>query len=381
MDPFSALLSRAQQEGASPAVLEIMRMLLVCGCPQDSVVPDDDEVPDFLFGTAALGNVVLDGPVAGFSGILDYESLVVNADAILTPAPNVIPIVRARESITWNGTYSGDGSFDSFSGLIQIGSDVSSGPGGGGGGGSSGFNSGQQGQQNFNGGGGGSQGYTQPVPGVPGMGGMGGNPGPGSPGGDGTVGVVGTVLAGFLNTFRIFPGVYAALSGGAVGQQGIQGGRGGDGADVGGGHGVGGDGGSAPFRGGNGGSTILLIAPVIIFGSTARFLLRGFDGAAGGVGAAGGNAPPGSNGGGGGGGGGGSGSQGGSGGALIGFYSQTFIDGGATYLVTGGLGGAPGGSGGPLGAGDGVGFAGGPGGAGAAGPSGATGFVLVTKFV
>jgi len=343
----------------------------------------NDRLTDILFGLGGLGDVHLTSNTVGFSGLKDCETFTIDRGVSVSPATNQLLFIRARRSITWNGTWLADGVFQPNTGnLITLGSPAQSGSGGGGGGGNSGAQPGNQGNQGNDGfgNGGGGVGY------LPGTGGIGGKGGNGGLAGDpGTAGAPGAIDPFQQNTILSeFPGVLAAMSGCQPGQQGQQGQQGGRGADVGGGAGNGGNQGQGGQNGGAAGGLLILATPSLILGPFASFQAQGLDGdpaplpnpSMDGQPAPGGGT---GNGGGGGGGSGGSGAQGGSGGSVLAYYA-TFADGGAVFLLTGGNGGAWG-AGGAGGAGDGVGTTGGAGGAGARGPAGALGFFWPKKII
>jgi hypothetical protein len=338
-----------------------------------------------IFGLGGLGDIVIGAGAHSLTGLLDYQSLVVDAAAICQGAANQITFVRARQSIFWDGTFDGDALYTSFNQLISFGSPTQSGGGGGGGGGDgTPGNFGNRGNDANNFGGGGGAGYQQPNNGTPGQGGNGGAPA--TAGLDGTLGTPGPIDLFFQNTtLSLFPGVQGAITGcipGIPGAQGGQGGTGGFGATPPGGQGGNGGQGGQGGPGGNAGGLLILASPSIIIGPNAVFNMRG---TVGGAGLDGGNGQDGnqnlSDSGGGGGGGGGSGGQGGSGGILLVYYGDfvnhalpanvKLFPGGGGPGSNGGLGGTPNGGAGNAGAAGGKGFK---------GPDGSVGFFFSKKI-
>jgi hypothetical protein len=330
------------------------------------------------FVGAGTVDTVVAAPVS-LSGVRDYDNFTLDAGVTVTVPNGGYLVIRAKQSITINGTIDADGVNNAVD-LTELevrdyigrvmGSQAGSGGGGGGGGG----NGGAAGTAGTVGSAAARYGYDATTPGTAGTFGAGGAaPGSGAAGGvGGAAGAPGLESALFTvrNTLMNVLGMILP-AGGALGAAGSNGGAGGAGLGV--GFGAGGAAG-AGGAGGAGGGAIILIAPSITLGAAAVLTAAGLDGAAGSAGGAGGAG--GAAGGGGGGGGGGAGGAGGCGGLVAGYYG-TFTDAGVTVNVGPG-GGGVGGAAGAAGADGGVG-AGGAGAAGGAGTDGSAGIVFFAQ--
>lgn len=324
----------------------------------------------YNFGKGTLGDVTVSAPDAAFLGG-DFDNFTLDAGVTVSPPANRGVIIRARQSITINGTIDASGANTDTTLLMQglfFGGQPRSGGGGGGGGGGALGAAGADGQTfatpySF-------QGFTGGSNGTPGAGGVAGGS-PGATGAFGTPGIQFIDAIGLRTRFLPDNCLPSQLMLG--GMPGGDGGVGGDGGTGGGGGAAGGAGGLAG-AGGGGGSFIYLIAPTITLGAASGLFARGNNGN---DAPAAGNGSPGVGAGnsGGGGGGGGGGGSGGFGGLVVLLYI-TKTDAGVTIAVTGGLG-AAGAAGGLGGASGGVGgWAGGDGGVGGDGQNGGAGISI-----
>jgi len=337
-----------------------------------------------LFGDGSLGNVVVPADDNTFDGVRDYNTLVIPAGVTVKPRSGRCLIIRARTSITIEGTINTSGAIPLFNGMLTMGFlNLNPGGGGGGGGGTT-TDPGSFGNSGDSGGFGGPViGFDTPTQAA--QGGAGGSSQANLPGSNGGNAIPWGWGPGMVNAAALAPmlleqlrEVYSwpqLLVGGVAGGFGTQGGQGGQGA-AGPSGGSGGSGGT----GGTGGANIIILAPAVIIAPSAQLIARGLNGSDGAPGAAGSDAGLAQ--GGGGGGGGGSGGSGGSGG-LIFIASLSYSGPPATdpaFDVTPGTGGA-GAVGGAGGTADGLtGFAGGIGGSGVTGYTGAPGVVQITPL-